>query len=590
MLRVGVWPGIDEPALAPLAGQAELVRTVPRHRRPWLFWPLAIVKPLTDAVDRADSLLTVWPAPLLDAALAAWRARQRWPLLLPLALPLLWLAYAAGLILHAALRALLAPLHAYQAVATLLESHPSMLLSPEEQVLRAGCEVWLAGPGFPYPPGVRAVSRTDDPPARLWAAAIQKPGEPLIDTLRRAAASGPPADPLPGLLAEPASPGMPHVHLVLPAAYRGGTWESARALLQGLAEVNRSRRAMTLSLGVPEGQPLDGLDVPASELAVEHFLPRRIGPHQVPFSPGLVRASAWLALADRFEAPLLPARPYALMIHDVIHRFAPESYPIDFHQRLWPALLETARGAAAVVATTEATRRDLISAFGLPEGRAVLVPVACEPGRRFAGLAAIPPPLEGPFLLNPTNAAPHKGAEVMLAGFALLRRRHPGCPPLVLCGHDTERLSPEAQGPVTAYWARVRRLVQRLGLRPGVDVHFLGFVEDAGLLGLLRGASVVINAARHDNGTFALIEANHLGRPVASSRYPAAEELYSRFGVPVSYFDAGSPESLADAVEECLGRQAQPAPLHAELSQRRFAERVYDLLLRLARPRAALSA
>ena len=67
------------------------------------------------------------------------------------------------------------------------------------------------------------------------------------------------------------------------------------------------------------------------------------------------------------------------------------------------------------------------------------------------------------------------------------------------------------RGPTTTYWSRVRRLSRRLGLRVGKDVHFLGYVDDAMLMALLQAAAIVVNAARHDNGTYALIEAHDFG-------------------------------------------------------------------------------
>jgi glycosyltransferase involved in cell wall biosynthesis len=502
-----------------------------------------------------------------------------------------WIVYAIAQFAIALVRTLAVPMRPAADLAAALDSHHAMQLPIDEQIRRAGCDVWLVADGsFPYPPGVKAVSSIDDVAAKLWAARVHPINSSLPKVLRQVARDPAPVDPLPKLVtARPAASSTPHLHLFLPATYRGGTWDAARNLAAALVEVNRRRRQITVSLGVPDDQPLTGLDMPADELAVERIRWREIDGRLVPFSPSLLRASAWFALADQFAAPLLPARNYALVLHDVIHRRVPESYPRDFHARLLPALRETVRQASLVIATTEATRRDIIETFAIPDNRVAFVPVACEPRRRFAGVTPKSAPIAGPFLLNPTNAAPHKGAEVMLEGYALLRRSRPECPPLVLCGNDTERLSPTSRRPTATYWSRVRRLVTRLGLRVGEDVYFLGYVDDAELMGLLQSAAVVINSARHDNGTYALIEAHELGKPTVSSRYPAAVELYQRFRVPVTYFELESASSLAEALGRSLDRpMVAPRKLGdandwpAELSLRRFAERVYDHLVRLA--------
>lgn len=595
-LRIGIWGAHDDSILDPLraCSDVRLVQSWSCHRQPALFWPRRLIKPFLIHADTLEQRLSSWPSRLLDRILAAARcSRTRgWLVVFALLLPFCWAGVALSQLLLAALRTLLAPLRGYDVLAQLVERHPAMLLSLEEQVLRADCDVWLVGPesGFPYPPAVKVVALAEAAAARLWAARIYPANDALLDVLRNVAAGEIPPDPLPSLLAQPLTDSAPHVHFFLPSAYQGGTWEAARSLLAGLVEINRGSRRLRLSLGVPPEQSLDGLSVRPDDLIVERTLPRLVDGCFVPFSASLLRATAWFALADRFSTPLLPARPYGMILHDVVHRFVPESYPLDFHQRLWPALYQTVRGAARVIATTEATRQDVLKAFQVPPERVALAPVACEPQRRFGDLAPRPSPIPGPFLLNPTNAAPHKGTEVMLEEYALLRRRRV-CPRLVLCGNDTERFNPANVGPSTAYWARVRRLVSRLGLRVGEDVHFLGFVDDAELKILLQNASVVINAARHDNGTYALIEAHYFGKPTVSSRYPAAQELYARFGVPVRYFDTNSPGSLADALEAALNErplagmeleQARTALAVPELSLRRHAERVYALLVELA--------
>src|SRR5262245_10311408 len=141
-LRVGIWPSPGEAALSPLrsAPSIKLVEDWPRHRWPALLWPRRVTSPLLAGADAVEEALSSWPAWLFDAALV--RARGcRWALLgYFLMLPLCWLGIAASQLLLAVLRTLLAPVRGYDALAEMLSRH---LLSSEEQVARAGCDVWL---------------------------------------------------------------------------------------------------------------------------------------------------------------------------------------------------------------------------------------------------------------------------------------------------------------------------------------------------------------------------------------------------------------------------------------------------------------
>jgi glycosyltransferase involved in cell wall biosynthesis len=129
----------------------------------------------------------------------------------------------------------------------------------------------------------------------------------------------------------------------------------------------------------------------------------------------------------------------------------------------------------------------------------------------------------------------------------------------------------------------------------GRDVFFLGFVTDAQLMDLFMRCAVVVNAARHDNGTYSLLEAHYFGKPTVCSRYPAAEWLYDRFEVPVRTFPIDDDAGLAQQLHEA--RHAQPIDVsaaraslaHPRHSYARYAEQVYDVLVELAQKGASAS-
>ncbi len=395
------------------------------------------------------------------------------------------------------------------------------------------------------------------------------------------------------------------VLLFLPCFYAGGVWRAVRDLVRALAQINSERQQLEITLGLVPEQLVraaeefgDGVSVCAVELAQTDRGIGGKGPssRECVFDTGADearRAEAWVALVDRFEGPLRRERPYGVFVHDMIQRHAPESFDSTFLRRMAEGGGPTVRGADVVFVTSPATQRDVQEEHGLPANRFRLVPVACEPHVRFGALVPRPVALpRRPYILNVTNAAPHKGAEPLLrAGRRLKDRLGADCPLLVVCGWDTQHFYRHAGSDAVPHWRSIRALVGDLGLVEGEDVVFLGQVSDAELMDLFQGCAVAVNAARYDNGSFSLIEARYFGKPTVSSDYPASRYLYSRFAVPARFFPVDDDERLAEALAEALReppvvgealegvRAALAAPA---LGHRRHAESVYEAIVELA--------
>ncbi len=466
------------------------------------------------------------------------------------------------------------------------------------------------------PARLRVLPSADD--AHAWLAVLRE-AEPLWHW--EAALEKPPEAGWPRVQQVAAEPRRPlETLLFLPIRCLTGVWETTKEIVQDLVAVNRERGRLQLTLGLHETQE----ETPGERGRLEDLLPvQRLrlspitrheavtmlgsspswlegrGEHRFLFPHGAaeqaLRADAWLALVDRFPLPLLPARPYGVMVYDTIWRHSLESYPATFRYDLERGLKPTLQAADLVVATSPQTCEDVIVGYGVERGRVRLVPVACAPQRRFGTLAprAVPLP-EGRFVFNPSNCTPHKGAEVLLRGQALLEQQlGREAPFLVLCGYGMGyfRAGTPLVPTSPPHQQRVQRLVAQLGLREGKDVIFLDYVSDAELAWLYQHCAAVVNAALYDNGSFNLTEASYFGRPAVSSRYPAAEYLCERFGVPAHFFAPNDAEGLAAALRDALAEgplsetaaaQRRARFLEPECSARRFAERLYALLVELA--------
>lgn len=427
----------------------------------------------------------------------------------------------------------------------------------------------------------------------------------------------PPLSPWPHQIAGSSRPlsHQPEVLLFLQEYWRGGVWENAKVLVRELVAINKQKRLLTLTLAAHPDQNLGSLEAFGDDLKIEKIqletLTRleMIDQGVFPGWPGgavyeftffgrgkeaALRADAWFGLVDRFPKPLAALRPYSFIIHDLLPVHLPDIFQPAYHQMVKEGIKPTAQAAPLVIVTTPQTRNDVVANYGLDPSRVGLVPVACEPHSRFQALASEPVDVPStPFILNVANSNPHKGADVLLRAIAEVKQRGQGrSPKLIICGHDTEKFSPSYPGP----WNHptgpaIRELVTKLRLEEEEDVFFLGYVSDAQLKNLYERCSAVVNAAKYDNGSYSLIEGAYFGRPVISSRYPAAEHLCERFGIPAKFFPLDDSSALANLMLRILEEKPltgleldnRRALLRsAELSYRCYAERIYDCLVKLA--------
>lgn len=402
--------------------------------------------------------------------------------------------------------------------------------------------------------------------------------------------------------------------LFLQIPWGGGNWEHTRELVSALNRIckRESRLHFDLAIHVEQtgtvGLPKDirihrcrfNLIERATAMQFGADVASRLMHRNEKFfcflsgaAEAALAADVWLALSDRFPLPLLPARPYGVVVHDMIHRHVPEAFNAAYFRNLHRGVRPTLRHADLIITTSEPTKCDVVAEYGMPSERVVVLPVACEPHRRFASLPTGPVPLpRRKFLLNVTNASPHKGADLMLQACARLKHRlGPDAPLLVLCGINTQFLSARHLRHGPAFWMKCRELQRRLGLVEGQDVVFLGPVTDIELKDLYLRCQAVVNAARYDNGTYCLIEGAWFGKPIVSTCYPGVESLVERFGLPVRFVPVNDPDALADALESALRtEEMRSEALHRfrhhledpRYSVASYAERMYALLLDLA--------
>ena len=194
--------------------------------------------------------------------------------------------------------------------------------------------------------------------------------------------------------------------------------------------------------------------------------------------------------ADLFHAPhyvlppLTPCRS-VVTIHDCIHLRFPQYLP----NRLGYAYARTSmwfatHRAARVLTVSEASKRDILEYFDVPESKITVIYNAID--ERFS---EEPPAdevmrvreryqLNDPFILYAGNIKPHKNLERLIEAFHIIRKGELEFVKLLIIGDEISK------------YAALRRTVHRYKLHK--HVRFFGFVPDATLAILYRLARVFV--------------------------------------------------------------------------------------------------
>lgn len=229
-------------------------------------------------------------------------------------------------------------------------------------------------------------------------------------------------------------------------------------------------------------------------------------------------------ISDRLSRPVLPLRPYALVVYDYLQRYHPVLPPgADT-----PFLL-AARQADRVFVTTEFTRVDAVDYAGVPRDKVVRLPFVA-PSMVAPELAAGPEP--APYFLWTTNRAVHKNHARALDALAAYYTELGGKLECVITGVGTDSLF-DAATPEGARLDELRATDEDGKAR----IRVMGDLPDARFRRLLAGATFLWHPGLLDNGTFSVLEAAQFGVPSLSSDYPAMHELAEQFHLPLEFSD-----------------------------------------------------
>jgi glycosyltransferase involved in cell wall biosynthesis len=193
------------------------------------------------------------------------------------------------------------------------------------------------------------------------------------------------------------------------------------------------------------------------------------------------------------------------------------------------------RRAAVVFTGSEATARELLELAPELEGRVRTlypgVPDGFAPGEGR----------EGTYVLHVGSSDPRDDTATALRAFALARPRLPAGTRLVVAG---------------GLGGRRRELADAAG----ADVEFVGWVEDAELVALYRGAAAFLDVSLYEGFGYQVLEAMTCGAPVVATNVTSIPEIT---GDAAILCRAGDPEELADGLVRVLAEPETAAAMRA---------------------------
>ena len=264
---------------------------------------------------------------------------------------------------------------------------------------------------------------------------------------------------------------------------------------------------------------------------------------RVPFSlPFQVwRRRAELLHVNYVLPPVCPCQG-VVTVHDLSYDLFPEDAPPRDRLVLGPLLPLSLRHAAAVIAVSQNTQRDLLRRFPDVADRVTVIYEACPDGMRqvndVAQLDQVRQVygLRHPYILAVGNLQPRKNLVRLVEAFAMLRADGPARQ-LVVVGQGRWRQSD------------VMSTVRRLGLQE--EVIFTGFVPAEDLPALYSAAAVFAYPSLYEGFGLPLLEAMTCGTPVVASKSSSMPEVAGDAALLVDPRDVGA---LAAALGSVLSR------------------------------------
>ncbi len=259
-------------------------------------------------------------------------------------------------------------------------------------------------------------------------------------------------------------------------------------------------------------------------------------------------------------------------IHDLVAVHSPELFPW-FDAKVYQTKMQSAvRRADLILATSEATRQDVLETYRVASDRVKVLyqspspeyfqsvpPIQIEQVRKRYGIPEH-------YWLSVGSIIPRKRLRATLLAYSLAWKNRSDLPPLVVIGNDQ-----------TPYATQAKEDIARLGLNS--QVVWLGKVPAADLPLLTQGALASLYPSVFEGFGIPIAEAHLLGVPVITSKFSCLPEVAGPGALCVDpdhteeyagaieklYRDSTLRQQLGEAGKERAHRVFHPSALSAQL-------------------------
>ena len=247
--------------------------------------------------------------------------------------------------------------------------------------------------------------------------------------------------------------------------------------------------------------------------------------------------------ADLYHATehlLMPLRrvPSVLTVHDLIFHLFPQHHKRLNYWYLSKAMPLFCDRADAIIAVSEASKRDIVRCYGVPGHKVTVVHEAAAPHFRPPSAASVEAArrrygLPEQYILHVGTIEPRKNLVRLVDAVRQVRARLPAIG-LVVVGKRG--------------WL-YRDFFQQLADLPPEAVTVPGYVPDEDLPSVYGGAALCAVPSLYEGFGLPILEAMACGTPVACSRTSSLPEIG---GEAPAYFDPTDTDAMAEAMRRVL--------------------------------------
>jgi glycosyltransferase involved in cell wall biosynthesis len=204
-----------------------------------------------------------------------------------------------------------------------------------------------------------------------------------------------------------------------------------------------------------------------------------------------------------------------------------------------------------LIVTSEYTKQRFGSLLGESRCESISVlphvptPIATNPTLPLPDRFGIKPKS---YIVYPANTAEHKNHITLLRSLCKRQRKEIK---LVLCGYGTEALG-DVKLNENPYINQIKRTMECLGLKPHVDFHPLGYVNDSEANALIQNALGLVMPTRAEGMGLPINDAINLEVPVITSDIPVLREHFSHRSHAILWVDPECPYSIAKAWDQLV--------------------------------------